>query len=85
MTTEQLVGITAGIFTSASLLPQMIKMRREKKVENVSPLWLFILFIGLALWIVYGIIKKDGPIIVTNGFSLLLNGIMLVLRFKYKK
>jgi MtN3 and saliva related transmembrane protein len=85
MQTEELIGITAGVFTSASLLPQLIKMLREKKVEDVSPLWLIILFAGLCLWVVYGFMKTDWPIILTNIFSLTLNAFMLVLRFKYKK
>jgi MtN3 and saliva related transmembrane protein len=82
---EQIVGLTAGILTAGSLLPQLIKMIKEKKVEAVSFLMLFILFAGLGLWIVYGILRKDWPIVFTNAFSLLINSTMLVLRFKYSK
>lgn len=43
------------------------------------------LLIGLIIWIIYGIIKQDWPIIITNSFSLLVNCIIMVLNFKYKR
>ncbi len=81
--TDQLIGIAAGIFTSASMIPQLIKMIREKKAENISVIMLCILLAGIALWIAYGFIKQDIPIIATNCFSFLLNIFMIILRVKY--
>lgn len=82
--TEKIVGITAGILTGASMLPQVIKMFKEKKASQVSIFMLLILVSGLGLWIWYGALKQDWPIIITNAFSLTLNIIMIVLRFKYR-
>ena len=45
---------------------------------------LAVLLAGLCVWIVYGVLKKDYPIIVTNSFSLLTNIIIVVLTAKYK-
>ena len=81
---EQVIGITAGIFTSASMLPQVIKIIKEKKAEQVSLLMICVLITGVSLWIWYGIMKKDFPIIVTNAFSLLINLILVFLRIKYR-
>lgn len=80
----KIVGITAGIFTAAAMLPQVIKMFREKKASEVSVFMLLILVTGLSLWIWYGFLKEDWPIIVTNFFSLALNLIMIFLRYKYR-
>lgn len=79
------IGIVAGVFTSVSLLPQLIKIVREKRVEELSMSMFISLLIGLSLWVYYGILRKDMPIIVTNGFSVLLNICILFLRFKYSK
>lgn len=79
------LGIVAGICTTAAVVPQLIKAWRTKKVKDVSPGMFFVLVTGLALWIVYGVIKKDLPIIATNGTALFLNSIMLYLLFKYDK
>ena len=78
------VGIAAGVCTAISLLPQLIKIVREKKADNISWFMLFILIAGLALWIWYGILKKDLPIIITNSFSLLVNLLIIYFTAKYK-
>jgi MtN3 and saliva related transmembrane protein len=79
------VGIIAGVFTAVSLLPQLIKLIREKKAEDISLFFLIILFFGLGLWIWYGILRDDLPIIATNAFSLLVNLLMIILGIKYKR
>lgn len=79
------MGLFAGICTSSSLLPQLIKTAKEKKAEEVSLWMLLILLVGVCGWIAYGLFKNDLPIIITNVFSLLLNIVMIVLRKKYAK
>lgn len=85
MDITQVVGLFAGICTASSLLPQLIKTIKEKKADEISKAMLFVLMIGVATWIVYGVLRDDMPIIVTNGLSLLLNIVMMVLRFKYSR
>jgi len=80
-----IVGLAAGICTSISLLPQLIKLVRNKKAEDISLFYLVILFIGLGLWIWYGALREDLPILVTNGFSLIVNGVVIFLGIRYKK
>ena len=79
----QVIGMAAGVLTSVSMLPQLVKMVREKEAENVSVVMLVVLLSGLALWTVYGLMRNDLPIIVTNSFSFLLNTAVLALRIKY--
>lgn len=78
-----IIGIVAGVLTSVSMLPQLIKIVKEKKAEDVSILMLVVLIAGLSLWAWYGFIKKDMPIIVTNLFSILVNITVLTMRIKY--
>jgi len=66
------------------LLPQLVKTIKEKKANSISLGMLAVLLAGLCVWIVYGFLKKDYPIIVTNSFSLLTNIVMVVLTAKYK-
>ena len=84
MDLTQVVGLTAGILTASSLLPQVFKTLKEKKAKEVSIKMLLVLQAGVALWIYYGILRDDLPIIVTNCFSLLVNIAMVILRIKYK-
>ena len=85
MSWTQIIGLTAGVCTAISLVPQVVKTIKEKEAEDVSLLMLLVLGAGLALWIVYGIKRNDLPIIATNCFSLLVNITMVILRIKYKK
>jgi MtN3 and saliva related transmembrane protein len=79
-----IIGIVAGILTASSMLPQVFKTLKTKKAEHVSPLMLIFLICGVGLWCFYGILKNDLPIILTNGFSVLVNIVMLFLRWRYK-
>jgi MtN3 and saliva related transmembrane protein len=85
MDQTQWVGIIAGFLTATSMLPQVIKVFKEKKAEDISLLMLIVLLSGIALWIVYGVMRNDLPIIATNAFSLLVNLVLMVLRIKYKE
>ena len=82
---SQYVGIGAGILTSISMLPQLFKIIKEKQAENISYGMLFILLAGLGGWIWYGVLKNDYPIIITNGFSFLLNLVIIFFSIKYKE
>lgn len=83
MNTTQWFGIAAGVMTAVSMLPQLIKIIKEKKADDVSVLMLMVLIIGLGLWVVYGFLREDWPLIVTNSFSFLLNLVVLTLRIRF--
>lgn len=80
-----IIGLVAGILTSSSMVPQVVKTIKEKKADDVSLFMLVVLMLGVATWVVYGVIRDDMPIIVTNSFSLLVNITMIILRLKYNR
>lgn len=67
------------------MLPQLVKLIKEKDAENVSLLMLFVLLAGLALWAYYGMLIKDPIIIISNCFSVCLNLVLLFFTLRYKK
>ncbi len=74
---EEVIGVLAGVFTTIAVLPQIFKALKTKKVRDVSPFMFIILLLGVLLWTIYGIMKKDWPIIIPNGICTVLNSIML--------
>ena len=81
----EIIGIFAGIFTTAGTVPQLIKAYRTKSVGDVS-VWMFAtLLTGVILWTVYGFMKMDWPIIITNGVSTILHSIMLYFYYRFGK
>lgn len=82
---EDVIGIAAGILTSIAMVPQLVKVIKEKNVEDISGLMLGVLISGLILWIWYGIMKGELPIILSNSFAVLVNLILAFCLIKFKK
>lgn len=85
MTSEGITGIAAGVLTGIASLPQLIKLVKERNGEDISPIMLIVLISGLSLWVYYGVLKEDLPIIITNAFSAFINTLILILRQVYGK
>lgn len=79
-----IIGIVASIGTAMSMVPQLAKLIKEKKAENISLYTLFVLFLSVSCWVVYGILKNDWIIIISNSFSFIINVLLTVLAIKYK-
>jgi MtN3 and saliva related transmembrane protein len=84
LSTIEIVGIAAGVCTSISVLPQLVKIIKRKNAEDISLFYLGILLVGLALWVWYGLLREDTPIIITNTFSLIMNLTIIILGIKFK-
>ncbi len=81
---DTIIGVTASVFTATALIPQLVKMIREKKSEDVSYLMLIVLIAGHCLWIYYGSLKTDAIIVTSNIFGLCVDIVVSILTFKYK-
>ncbi|MEL1255410.1 SemiSWEET transporter [Flavobacterium sp. DGU38] len=80
-----LIGLLAGICVTLSVIPQIIKVWKTKKVKQISLLTFGVLTFGVAVWVVYGILKNDIPVIISNSISLILNLIMVYFLLNYEK
>lgn len=83
MEAKLIIGIGAGVLTAISSLPQIIKVLKDKKAQDVSPLMYFVLLTGNGLWCWYGVLLTELPIIITNAFSVLCDLTMILLNYKY--
>jgi len=80
-----ILGFVAGICVTISVIPQILKIWKTKKVKDISLLTFSVLTFGVALWVLYGVLKNDLPIIVTNSISLSLNIVMVYFIIYYEK
>jgi MtN3 and saliva related transmembrane protein len=76
----QALGLSAAFFTTVANIPQAIKVIRTREVKSLSASTYTMLFIGMSLWVVYGIIRNDFPIILANAIAGLLCGIILAMK-----
>lgn len=82
---ENILGIIAGILTSVSMIPQLVKVLKEKNAEDLSWTMILVLISGLSLWVWYGFLKNELPIILSNAFAVIVNIILLTCCIIYKK
>ncbi|RNA63958.1 hypothetical protein D1631_00155 [Chryseobacterium nematophagum] len=82
---ENIIGVIAGILTSIAMLPQLIKVIQTKKVEDLSLVMLLLGVSGLCLWLLYGFLKGDFPIILSNAVAFIVNVSLLICYRMYQK
>jgi MtN3 and saliva related transmembrane protein len=78
------IGFVAAMGTTLAFLPQLIRVWRTRSAGDISLAMYFVLVVGLALWIVYGLRIGSRPVVIANSATLLLAGGVLagVLRFR---
>lgn len=79
-----ILGLVAGTLTTIAFLPQVVKTWKSKSARDLS-LGMYLIFCsGVMLWLVYGILRSDLPVIVANGATLILALIILYFKLVYK-
>lgn len=78
-----IIGLMAGTCTTISFFPQVVKTIRSKETKDLSLSMYMVLTTGIFLWMVYGILINDLPIIVANAISFALASVVLILKLKY--
>lgn len=70
MSTVAIIGFLASLFSVLNQFPQAIKVFRSQDTQSISLVMYFIVVIAITLWLVYGIMLNDGPLISANALSL---------------
>ncbi len=71
MTTVEIVGFSASLLSVLNQFPQAIKVFRSKDTHSISLLMYCIVVVCITLWLVYGILLMDAPLIWANALSLI--------------
>jgi len=80
-----ILGFAAALFTTISNIPQAVKIIRTKETKGVSAMSYLALLVGLIAWVIYGILRDDWPIIVSNAISAIICAIVLILKLISKE
>ena len=83
--TMGVIGIIAGILILSGWVPQIVKGYRSKKLDDVSPYLMILIFAGAVLWLIYGIALDDVYIMGVNIAAMVLTMIVLSMKLKYEK
>jgi MtN3 and saliva related transmembrane protein len=76
----EIIGFIAAAITTSAYMPQAYKIWKTKKTENVSLSMYLVMFLGISLWLIYGIVINKPSLIIANTLTLLI--ILMILYFK---
>lgn len=84
MTVETFLGLLAATLTTIAFVPQVVRAWRTRSTHDISLPMFVILACGITLWLVYGLLIGDLPLIVANLVTLVLVLTVLFLKLRYK-
>ena len=79
----ELIGLIAAVLTTAAFLPQVYKTWKTKDVSALSLPMLILFFIGIVLWLIYGIYLKSLSMILANGITVVSALLLLYFKIRY--
>ncbi|ACF47123.1 hypothetical protein CR161_00770 [Prosthecochloris sp. ZM] len=78
------IGYAAGILTTIAFLPQAWQVFRSRSTGDISLTWAITMIAGVFLWLCYGFTKNSMPMMLANSITLLLLGIILWYKIRYR-
>jgi MtN3 and saliva related transmembrane protein len=79
---SETIGLLAGLCTTASFVPQVIRTLKTGDTSGIS-LYMYIIFLaGVVLWVIFGITIKSPAVIATNAATIILSAIILFMKIR---
>lgn len=77
------LGLAAAFCTTAAFVPQVVKTWKTRSTADISLGMFLVLVVGIALWLVYGVLIGDVPLIAANLVTLVLAGTILAFKLRH--
>ena len=78
------LGYVAGLVTVASFLPQVVRAWRTRQTRDLSLTSLALLITAGSLWILYGALSRDWPVVATNSGMVGLLGLLTMAKLRFR-
>lgn len=79
----EILGGVAACLTTAAFLPQVIKTIKTRQTRDISLVMFSMLTTGIVLWLIYGSLIGNWPLIASNTITLILASIILGHKLRY--
>jgi MtN3 and saliva related transmembrane protein len=83
MDPSELIGYCAAALTTLSFVPQAWLTFRTRDVRGISLGMYSVFTIGVALWLLYGVLMGAWPIVLANAVTLALASVILGMKLRY--
>lgn len=80
----EILGLLAAGFTTSAFIPQVVRAWKNKSTRDISLLMYLVFVTGTLLWFIYGMYHESLAIMLANGITAVLGGIMVILKLRYK-
>jgi MtN3 and saliva related transmembrane protein len=78
------IGSLAAACTTLCWVPQAVKIIREKQTQGISLITQAVFTVGLALWLTYGLLLTNWPLMLANAVTLVFSLVILALKVRYR-
>ncbi len=79
------IGYAAGTLTTICFIPQVLHVWKTKRADDLHMGTLVSFTVGIVLWLIYGIATRQGPVILSNAVTLLLQCAIIYLKLRYAR
>jgi MtN3 and saliva related transmembrane protein len=77
------VSAIAATLTTAAFVPQAMHIIRHKETKAISLIMYVVFACGVALWLAFGVLIDNWPIMVSNGITLVLTLAIVGMKLRY--
>lgn len=81
----ELVGYLGSFLSAITFFPQVYKAWQTKSVGDLSMAMILIVFTSTLVWIVYGVARNIGPVILCNSIMCVLVATLIYFKLTFKK
>ncbi len=80
----EFIGYAAAFCGTVSLIPQIVKLRKERSAKAISATMYLIYTFGVVLWLIYGIMINSIPLIIAEIITLVLSITILIMKYLWQ-
>ncbi len=82
MTVVKLLGYAAATCTTVAFVPQVLHIWRTRQTRDVSLGMFAVMTAGVLMWLIYGLVIHDRPLVAANGTTFVLSLTILVMKLR---
>ena len=83
MNIPRITGLAAATLTTVAFIPQVWRSLRTRDTRGISLGMYTVFTLGIALWLVYGLLTRDLPVTLANAITLLLALTVVALKLRH--
>ena len=80
----QNIGFIATFTSAISLIPAVYSATIEKSTHGINYLYIFLAICSQLLWLTYGLLNKDLPLIILSSYLLVVFTVLCIFKFYYE-